>query len=38
MAGRPVAAGRLSGDCVSGRDIDRIATLRVGIARCRLDS
>ena len=37
-AGRPAAAGRLSGDGASGRAIERIATPRDGIARCRLDN
>ena len=36
--GRPVAAGRLSGDGASGRAIDRIVTAREGIAFCRLES
>src|SRR5262245_48171529 len=36
--GRPAAAGRLSGDWASGRPIERIATPRAGIARCRLES
>jgi hypothetical protein len=36
--GRPGAAGRLSGDGANGRAIERMATPRAGIARCRLES
>jgi hypothetical protein len=38
VPGLPEAAGRLSGDWASGRAIDRIATPRAGIARCKLES